>query len=91
MPAFTDHSGAIATADTSQAVMDGNPARRLFFFQNVSDTEMWLGFNEAAVKDEPSIKVAAGATLTFFAPACPISAVTVICSANTKKFVAKQL
>lgn len=91
MPAFTDHSGAIAAADVSQAVMDGNPARRLFFFQNISDTDMWINFNIAAVKDKPSIKVPFGTSIRFEGPACPISPVNVICAANPKSFVAKQI
>lgn len=85
---WTDQSGAIAAADTSQQVCPPNPERSYFMFQNHSDTDMWLDFDTPAVKDQPSIYIAAGQTYT---PSfVHTGAVHVICGTISKKFTCKE-
>lgn len=56
--ALTDHSGEIEEVDTSQLLMAANPNRRYLFIQNVGADDLWIDiFGNAAVKDQPSIKL----------------------------------
>jgi hypothetical protein len=69
-------------------VAAANAARSYLFFQNVSDTDMWINFGTAAVKDQPSIKVAAGQA---YSPAfVHTGALNVICGSGTKSWTCKE-
>lgn len=86
---YTDGSGTIAVAATSQQVFAANSARKYFFFLNLSDTDMWINFGTPAVASQPSIKIPANGG--YFEPlVVSDDAVNVICGSNTKAFTAKQ-
>lgn len=87
---YTDRSGTIAAANTAQDVCAENMKRYGFFFQNVSDTDMWLNFGSNATADQPSIKVIAGALWEAPLNGVPVARVSVICSVLGKKFTAKE-
>lgn len=85
---YVDASKAITAADVSEQVFAAAAARRYLFIQNISDTDMWVNFGVAAVKDQPSIKISAGG---FYEPLVPpAAAVNIICATIAKKYVAKQ-
>lgn len=89
--ALTDRSGAIAALDVAQVVMAANPARKYLLFTNVSDTDMWLNFGIAAVKDSPSFLVkAGGGSLVMEGSFVSSELLSVICAAAGKKYTAKE-
>lgn len=89
--ALTDRSGAIAQVDTAQQVMAANVARKYLLFTNVSDTDMWLNFGVAAVKDSPSFLVKAnGGALVMEGSFVSNQLLSVICGAAGKKYTAKE-
>ena len=87
--ATSNGSAAITTGGTAQQIFAANASRKFFFFQNISDTAMWLNFGVAAVADQPSIQVAAGAIYREDM-CCASEYISVICATTGKKFVAKQ-
>lgn len=53
-----DRSGTIATANTSQVLMQANTERVYWSLQNQSETaDLWVQYNGAAVVGQPSIRV----------------------------------
>ena len=54
---LTDRSGTSTGA--SQNIAAGNTSRQYFIVQNVSDTDMWIDFDTAAIADSPSLKLPA--------------------------------
>lgn len=88
--ALTDRSGAIAVLDTAQQVMGENPTRKYLLFTNVSDTDMWLNFGVAAVKDSPSFLVKAGGGSLVMEGSFVSSELLSVIGAAGKKFTAKE-
>lgn len=89
--ALTDRSGTLAAGATSQAVAAANAARKYFFFENVSDTDMWINFGVAAVANQPSILVLAnGGSFTMEGAFVSNQAVNVICATIGKAYTAKE-
>jgi hypothetical protein len=86
---YTDQSGTITSGGASQEVCPSNASRRFFFFQNVSDTDMWLNFSTSATASQPSIKVATG--LAFEPDVVDTGSVHVICATTGKEFTCKEL
>lgn len=84
----TNKSGSIATGATAQNVAAANDARRGFWFQNVSDTDMWISELGTATATQPCIKVPAGALYEF--PVVPNSAISVLCATTGKEFSARE-
>jgi len=83
---FTSRSGTIASANTSQAVVAANLSRNFFFFQNISDTDMYLGIGAAASTSSMLIpKNGGGMGFDVFVPT---NAINVLCTAQGKNFVA---
>lgn len=87
---LTDRSGTIATGGTAQQVAASNTSRKYFFFQNHSDTVMWINFGTDAVADQPSIQVPVNGTFTFPAGFVSTQSISVICATISKKFTAKE-
>lgn len=85
---YTDKSGT-TTATTSVQVLAANTNRKSFFFQNISDTDMYLCITGAAATTTNSLLVKASGgyyeTPTNFVPT---NAITVYCTASSKNFVA---
>ena len=84
----TDKSGTITTGATAQNVCAANVKRKGFWFQNVSDTDMWLSEIGTAVATQPAVKVAAGQFFEF--PVTPVGAISVICATTGKAFSARE-
>ncbi len=56
--AFTDHSGTIAVADTSEEIIGSDTDRKYVLIQNQDVTfDLWINFGIAAVKDQPSVRI----------------------------------
>lgn len=88
---LTDASGTITTGGTSQQVLAANPSRRYLLVQNLSTTDLWLRFAVAAVTDQPSIRLVAGATFEWNAPGfVPEDSFNVIGGTTGQKFVVKE-
>lgn len=79
-------TNAITAGGTSQTLFAANASRRHFFFQNISDSAMWLNPNGTAAADAPSIYVPAGASYEPFV--APTTAISVFCATTGKKFTA---
>lgn len=86
-----DGSGSLT--GSSQQVFAAKPERLYLLIQNIDATNaLWVNFGVAAVADQPSIKLAAGASLQFGGSdgaIVPTASVNVIGTAASK-FVAKQ-
>lgn len=84
--AYVDGSGQILTDATSQSVFSANAKRRYLLFQNVSDTDMWVGIGADAVAGRPSVKVEPGGYFEPYVP--PSQALYVLCATAGKEFTA---
>lgn len=88
---YTNYSGTITTANTSQQVLAANATRKTWFFQNTSSAIMYLNFTSAAaVAGAGSIAVAAGGTYTDPPEFVTTEAVYVACATATSAFVCKE-
>jgi hypothetical protein len=86
---LSDASGSIATGGTSQQLLAASTTpRRFFFFQNISTHTMWLNFGVAAVQDQPSVQVIAGAIYRMD-NSISDDVINVISSTTGDKFVCK--
>lgn len=90
--ALTNRSGTITAGNTSQQLMAANTARRyLFVFNPPTATEsLWIDFGTAAVKDQPSIELVAGASYVMEDMFVSDQAVNIIAATTGHKFVAKE-
>ena len=88
--AFWDHSGTIAAANTSQLVAKENDARRYLFFQNVSTATLWINFSLAAQEQQPSIKLAPGASYESNAAFVTTESLYAISDTAAAAFVCKE-
>lgn len=91
---ITDRSGVIDTGSVSQTVMEANTSRKYMFFQNVSDANMWVNFDDdaAIVVDEDtvgSILLAPRAAWEMRGPVFSAS-LNVICATEGAAFTAKE-
>lgn len=88
---FKDHSGTIAAANVSQSLAPSNPNRNYLFIQNHHATgDLWVAFSQPATVGQPSIRIAAGADLTFEGSFLTIEDIAVISSTNGLAFTAKE-
>jgi hypothetical protein len=94
---LADHSGAIASGGTAQTVPS---AANLIFFQNVSDTDMFIDFGVTAQSAggtsiyAPAKATVAGSAapppLVFSAPGfVPAGTISIMCATSGKKYVLK--
>ena len=89
--ALTENSGTIASGGTSQLAAASNPDRRYFVLQNVSAADLWFTFGvAAAVQDQPSIKLVAGAFYENPPHFCPIGAVKIIGAITGQAYTCKE-
>jgi hypothetical protein len=82
-----NRSGSIAAGNTAQVLMTANPDRKWFFFQNLSDTDMYLGLGYVPTTTNSIMVAKAGSSLKLEAFVVT-DAVYVLCSAANKAFVA---
>lgn len=84
-----DHSGTTSVSGLSRRILDVNLERNYLFFQNVSDTDMWLDFSSSAVSGQPSIKVGSG--LAYEPTFVDKRALNLICPATGKGYTCKEV
>ena len=88
---LTDRSGTTSgSANTSTTVMSANTSRNYLLFQNVSDTDMWVNFGTAATTNQPSFKIVPNGSIVMEAGFVTTQSMTVICSATSKAYTAKE-
>lgn len=88
---FTDGSGNTSgTPSTSTQVFNSNANRKMFLFQNISDTDMWLNFGSAATAGAGSFKVEPGSGFSLDGNMVTTQAINVLCASATKAFTAKE-
>jgi hypothetical protein len=80
-----NQSGAITTGNTAQLVMPANTDRRWLFFQNLSDTAMYLGIGYAPTTTNGMLIAASGGNIRFEV-FVPTDAIYVLCASSTKAF-----
>jgi len=80
-----NRAGSIATGNTAQLVMSANTDRRWLFFQNLSDTDMYLGIGYAPTTSN-GMFIAKSSGNVRFEVFVPTDAIYVLCSAASKVF-----
>lgn len=54
----TNRGGSVVTGGVAQSVMAANPLRQWFYFENVSDEELWIRWDgTAAAPSQPSVRL----------------------------------
>lgn len=89
---LTDNSGTTsATPSTSTTIMASNASRKYLLIQNVSTTNtIWVNFTTSATTTQPSYELLPGGSLVQEAGFVSTEAVTVICTAASSPYTAKQ-
>ena len=87
---FTDRSGTIAAANTTQQIAPANPARSGFLIQNLSTGDLWLATSGAATAGQPALRIGAGQLLEFPASGVPAGAVSVLGATAGQSFSARE-
>ena len=83
----TDRSGTIAAGGTAQQAMAANSVRKHFFFQNLSDTDMWVRWTGTASAGAGSVLVKAGGGSYENPPNfCPTGAISIFCVTTGKAY-----
>jgi hypothetical protein len=85
-----DASGTITAGGTAQSLFSGAPSGIKLYFQNTSDTDMWINeLGSTAVSASPSIKIAAGGI--YESPnGIPIKkSISLLCATTGKTFTAR--
>jgi len=88
--ALTNRSGTITAGGSDQQIAASNSSRHFFFFQNVSDTDMWINFGAVANADQPSILVKPNGSMRIDGSFLPSGAVHVFCATTGKSFTCKE-
>jgi hypothetical protein len=91
---FLDGSGPMTLGGTAQTVFAANPNRQYLLVQNISAEDMWINFGVAANADQPSIKLASGASMQYPVggnSVVPTDFVSIVSATTGSKFVAKQV
>lgn len=87
----TDRSGTITAGGTAQTLAAVNLSRRYLLVQNLHASEdLWVNFTTAAVVDQPSVRVAAGAAFLMDGAFVSTELVSVIAATTGHKFAAKE-
>ena len=86
---LTDGSGTILQANVAQTVFAAKQQRNYLMFLNLSDTVMYVNIDGVATESN-SYPVLTAGQLSFEDGFIPNGAVSVICAAAGKEFVAKE-
>lgn len=88
---LTDHGGLIVAGGTAQALLASNSERSYFFILNLHATlDLWIDFGVTAVGSQPSIKIPAGANMTFEGAFVPSDSVSLFGGTTGQPFAAKE-
>lgn len=82
-----NHSDDITTGGTAQLVMPANADRKWFFFQNLSDTDMYLGLGYVPTATTGMMIAKSGTSLKLEAFVVT-DAIYVLCASANKVFIA---
>lgn len=85
---LTDRSGTITSGGDAQEVMAANPSRLAVFFQNLSDTDMYVSFTGTATAGPGSFLIPSGGGTFPPAGYVPTQALSVLCATTGKEFSA---
>lgn len=88
--ALTDRSGSITLGGTAQQLAAANATRRYFFVHNISTGDLWINFGVTAVADQPSIKLAAGASFVMEGSFVSNESISVVGATTGQKWTAKE-
>jgi hypothetical protein len=80
-------SGTITAGGTAQVVSEANDSRRFFLFQNISDTDMYIGVGVTPTVGTGLLLAKNGGTLTCDS-FVPVEEIQVICATTGKAFTA---
>lgn len=83
----SNHSGSIATGGTAQVIMAANTDRKWLFFQNISNTDMYLGLGYIPTTSNGILVQKDGGSLKLESFVVT-DAIYVICASASKAFVA---
>ncbi len=87
---LTNRSGSITTGGTAQQLMAANSSRKYLFVQNISSGDLWINFTTTAVQDQPSLKLASGASFFMEGTFVSTELISIIGATTGQKFVAKE-
>ena len=82
-----NHSGNITAGGTAQLVMSANADRKWLFFQNLSDTDMYLGLGYVPTATTGMMIAKSGTSLKLEAFVVT-DAIYVFCASTSKVFIA---
>lgn len=88
--AYTNRSGTLAAAATSQPIAAANASRKAFFFQNLSNESLWVNFTTLATQSQPSIEVLPKGVLWLTSEFITTEAINVIGATLGSAFAAKE-
>ena len=80
-PSIIDRSGTATT--TSAEILAGNGQRRALLIQNISSVNVGLSTGTAAIGTAGTLTLAAGQSLSFDGPTCPLNALNAIAASGT--------
>ncbi len=85
-----DCSGDIDTGGTAQWLFNADAAPKAFFlFQNTSDTDMYLEWDDTPATSTKGLKIAAGVAWEAPTPVVFMGRASVLCATTGKTFVCK--
>jgi hypothetical protein len=87
---LVNRSGSIIAGSVAQQVAAAVAQRRYIIIQNVSAGDLWIDFGVAAVEDQPSIRLSAGATFVMEGSYICGQSISIIGAAPGQKFTAKE-
>ena len=87
---FTDGSGSIAIAATSQALFAASATRKYLLVTNISTDTLWINFGIAAIQDQPSVPILTNGSFVMEGSFINNQAINIIGPNAGAKFTAKQ-
>jgi hypothetical protein len=81
-----NHSSTITTGNTAQLITAASTKRKWLFFQNLSDTDMYLGIGYIPTTSNGMFIAKSGGNIRFEVYV-PTDAIRVLCASSSKAFV----
>lgn len=81
-----NHSSTITTGNTAQLITAASTKRKWLFFQNLSDTDMYLGIGYVPTTSNGMFITKSGGNIRFEVYV-PTDAIHVLCASSSKAFV----
>lgn len=87
---YADRSGTVASGGVAQALMAANPARKGYWIQNNSASDLWIRDTGTAAAIQPSLKIAAGNLYESPVTGCPTTAISIFGATTGQTFTARE-